>query len=209
MGKITVKNMPSKEEYEQQKRQKEKRREKEARKQQQMRIGRWFLIAAAILAVIAGSVWAISNSGAADVEEEDIISRNGIHRHSELSIVVNGEKQEIPANIGLGATQHNPVHTHDSDNVIHLEHSGLVTVDDIRLKQFFEVWGRQFSEKCIFDYCNTGEKQVKMFVNGERSEEFGEYILEDGDNIEIIYGTTTSDRNETPPDGAATTSSES
>src|SRR3989344_1406608 len=67
--------------------------------------------------------------------EGEILSRNGLHWHPELTIFAKGEKQEIPANLGIG-TVHNPMHTHDSSGVIHLEFRGVVRKDDLKLGRF-------------------------------------------------------------------------
>lgn len=121
-----------------------------------------------------------------EVAEAEIISRNGIHWHAELSITVSGEKENIPPGVGLGAI-HDPIHVHEADNVIHLEMSGLVHKDDIRLGKFFDVWGKRFSKDCIFDFCNGGAGSVKMFVNGQPNADFENYIMRDGDKMEIRY----------------------
>ena len=118
--------------------------------------------------------------------ESEIISRQGIHWHTEISITILGQKQVIPANIGLGITEQ-PIHTHGEDNKIHLEFTGLVKKDDIRLGRFFEIWDRTFSQDCIFTKCNGPEGKVKMLVNGEPNFEFENYIMRDKDKVEIIF----------------------
>lgn len=120
------------------------------------------------------------------VPESEIISRSGIHWHSKLTITVKGQKQEIPADIGIGAT-HRPIHTHDSTGVIHLEMQGLVRKDDTKLSQFFKIWGKEFNSNCIFDKCNGYEEKVKMSVNGKKNTEFENYHMKDKDKIEIHY----------------------
>lgn len=119
-------------------------------------------------------------------KEGDIITQRGIHWHAELKIIVKGQEQEIPANIGIGVT-HKPIHTHDADNVIHMEFDGLVMKDDVRLKHFFENWEKKFDGSCVFEFCNGNEGTVKMFVNGQPSNEFENYVMKDGDKIEIRY----------------------
>lgn len=118
--------------------------------------------------------------------DSDIISKNGLHWHPELTIVINGEKQEIPANIGIGVT-HQPIHTHDATGVIHMEISGLVRQDDIKLGRFFEIWGEEFNSNCIFDQCSGSEGKMKMLVNGKENTEFENYHMQDKDKIEISY----------------------
>lgn len=137
-----------------------------------------------ILVPIAGLVlYAVTRP---ETLEEDIISKKGLHWHPELSIEINGQKQEIPANLGLGIT-HNPIHTHDASGQIHLEMQGLVKKDDLRLGQFFKVWGKQFSSTCILDSCNGPDGNVKMLVNGQEDIEFENYQMKDMDKIEIKY----------------------
>lgn len=133
---------------------------------------------------IGGIGWFISTIPS--VPETDIIARQGLHWHSELSIVIEGEKQEVPADIGIGAT-HNPIHTHDASGVIHMEFSGLVKKDNLKLGQFFKIWNKQFNSNCIFDYCNSQERKIKMSVNGQPNADFENYIMRDQDKIEIIY----------------------
>lgn len=116
----------------------------------------------------------------------DIIARRGIHWHPHLSVKIRGEEILIPANIGL-AGAHFPVHTHDPDGIVHLEFSGVVREDDIRLKKFFEIWGKRFDRECILDSCVPGGHSLKMIVNGKENTEYGEYIMRDNDKIEIIY----------------------
>lgn len=111
------------------------------------------------------------------VPEGEFLSRRGLHWHPELAIFVNGEKQEIPANLGIGVT-HNPLHTHDSSGVIHLEFQGVVRRDDVKLDKFFEVWGKDFMEL---------GSSVTMTVNGEENTELQNYVMRDGDKIELHY----------------------
>lgn len=103
-----------------------------------------------------------------------------------LSIYINGEKKEIPANLGIGAI-HKPIHTHDATGVIHMEMQGLVTKEDTKLGNFFVIWGKQFNSNCIFDTCNGDVGTVKMTVNGQESYEFEDHLMKDGDKIEIRF----------------------
>ena len=134
---------------------------------------------ALIVIIVAGSVgsfvWYLATRP--PIPEEEILSRSGLHWHPELAIFVNGEKIEIPANLGIGAV-HNPMHTHDSSGVIHLEFQGVVRKDDLKLGRFFEVWNKDFMELGSF---------VKMTVNGEENAELQNYDMRDGDKIELRY----------------------
>ena len=129
--------------------------------------------------IIAGSigmfVWYIASRP--PVPEGEFISRRGLHWHPELAIFVDGEKQEIPANIGIGVT-HNPIHTHDTSGVIHLEFQGMVRQDDVGLGRFFELWGKNFMEFGSL---------VRMTVDGEENTELENYKMKDGKKIELRY----------------------
>lgn len=109
----------------------------------------------------------------------DILSRNGFHWHPEVTIYVKGEKQEIPANIGIGAV-HQPIHTHDDSNqgIVHMEFQGLVRKENATLGQFLKGWGKDI---------NSFGANVKMTVNGEENTELENYIMQDKDKIELRY----------------------
>ncbi|OHA04329.1 MAG: hypothetical protein A3J58_03035 [Candidatus Sungbacteria bacterium RIFCSPHIGHO2_02_FULL_52_23] len=134
---------------------------------------------ALIVIIVGGSigafVWYLATRP--PIPEGEILSRSGLHWHPELAIFVKGEKQEIPADLGIGAV-HNPMHTHDSSGVIHLEFQGVVRKDDLKLYRFFEVWGK--------DFMDIGSS-VKMTVNGEENAELQNYDMKDGDKIELRY----------------------
>lgn len=108
--------------------------------------------------------------------ESEIIARNGLHWHANLSVNIFGETQDIPAGLGLERLPHNPMHTHDRDGVIHMEFAGLVKENDLLLGNFFKIWRKTFPEG-----------QSKMLVNGKENSEFENYVMQDGDKIEIIF----------------------
>lgn len=138
---------------------------------------RWIAWSTLGIAVIGGLVWLVASQP--KTPESEIISRNGFHWHPELTIYVKGEKQEFPANIGVGAV-HQPIHTHDDakDGIVHLEFQGLVRKQDITLGQFFKSWGK--------DIGSFGAN-VKMTVNGQENTELGNYQMQDKDKIELRY----------------------
>lgn len=145
-------------------------------------------IALAIMVILVGGVFLLSRqqSQEAKVPQDQIVSRKGIHWHPRLTILIKGEKQEITKDIGIGAI-HQPIHTHDSSGILHMEMQGLVTIDDTKLDNFFKTWGKQFNSNCIFDKCNGSEGKVLMIVNGQENKEFDNYLMKDGDQIEIRY----------------------
>lgn len=168
-----------------------KRRQKEeerlrSRRQRKLKKFLWIIILVLIIGGgISALVWFLATRPS--IPESEIISKQGIHRHVELSISILGQKQGISDNIGIGFGGHNAIHTHGKDRIIHLEFSGLVKKDDIKLGRFFKVWGKTFNKDCIFDKCNGVEGELEMFVNGEQNFEFENYIMQDEDKIEIIF----------------------
>ena len=142
--------------------------------------------AAAVLLLVGGSLWSrsIANS------DPDVIASGGIHWHPQLSIYIKGVKQGIPANLGIGAQfastngydpqmQMAAVHTHDDLPLIHLEFmSGPVHKEDVRLGQFFKIWGK--------DMRSLGTN-MRMTVNGKTSTDYENYVMHDGDKIELNY----------------------
>jgi len=135
----------------------------------------WSLSGIFIVAAVAGLIWYLDQLPS--TPKSEIISRNGIHWHPELTIYVKGEKQEIPKDIGIGVV-HLPMHTHDDTGVIHLEFQGLVRKTDIKIGQFFKNWNK--------DMRSFGAN-MKMTVNGEENMEHENYIMQDKDKIELIY----------------------
>lgn len=167
-----------------------RRQEKEAERQRtaRRRTLRRFLKTGAIfvggLSAMGGIAWYIATWPR--ILEAEVVSRLGLHRHVDLRITIKGKQQDIPANLGIGVT-HNPIHTHERDGIVHLEFQGFVTTDDLRLREFFKVWGKRFNGNCIFNYCNGPGGNVTMLVNGVENRDFENYVMKDKDMIEIRY----------------------
>lgn len=132
------------------------------------------IIGSAVVVLLFGG---IGLSRSLQESDPDVLSRRGLHWHPLLVIYVKGEKIEIPQNIGLGAV-HQPVHTHDDLPVIHLEFSGMVRREDAMLGEFFRSWGR--------DMRSFGAN-MRMTVNDEENAEYENYVMHDGDRIELRY----------------------
>jgi len=134
-----------------------------------------FLIAGVVIVVLlVGGAWWSKN---APTDDPNVIARNGIHWHPSLKIYVGDELQTIPQNLGLVGV-HGPIHTHDDLPIIHLEFPARVTRDDTKLQRFFDVWSKDINE--------FGETFV-MTVNGDVNTQYGEYEMQDGDEIVLRY----------------------
>jgi len=162
------------------------------------------IVAAAVIAV--GAVTAgifYANKPKSNVAQTqltgDIVSKDGIHWHPKLTIYIKGQKQEVPANIGIGKQYSNSkwydsmmgmtdFHTHDNSGTLHWEvMDGPVTRDHVTLKAFFDVWGKPFSSTQILDAKNGTDGTVKMTVNGQPNTEFENYQVKDKDDIVIRF----------------------
>lgn len=126
-----------------------------------------------VLLLLGGSWWTKSLQS----KDSNVIATGGMHWHPQLEIYVKGVKQDIPANVGIGAV-HQPIHTHDDMPVLHLEFSGQVTKDDVKLGNFFRIWGK--------DMRSFGANMA-MTVNGEANTEFENYGMRDEDKIIIKF----------------------
>ncbi len=138
-----------------------------------------------VVLLVGVSLW--SSSWQSD--DPGMISRDGIHWHPQLEIFVDGEKVDIPANIGVGlqyvglptfdsGMRMTAIHTHDDTPAIHLEFPGRVREGDLTFGNFFRIWGK--------DMRSFGEN-MRMTVNGAPNTEFERHIMRDNDIIELHY----------------------
>lgn len=115
------------------------------------------------------------------------IPKGAIHWHPHVTLLIKGKSITIPANIGLESAVHKPVHTHETDNILHWEVS-VPTVKNMQLGYFFNtIWKKKLSSECILDYCNGPDGTVKMYVNGAENTEFDHYMPLDKDEIKIVF----------------------
>ena len=126
------------------------------------------------------------------------VPKKPIHWHPKLKIIINGEEQFIPSNIGIGIGNNmdnqisgmrmSPTHTHESDGTIHLENNKpWLKPETLTLGYFFKVWGKNLNNSCIFEYCDGEKGSLTMTVNGQLNYEFEKYIMHDKDEIIIEY----------------------
>ena len=88
-----------------------------------------------------------------------------LHHHIRLWIYVDGQPVVVPANIGLSPQAASPLHTHDETGLVHVESAD----PDFQpvLAQFMDVWGLYFTQTCLGDACNDGDRQLRVFLNGQ------------------------------------------
>jgi len=107
-----------------------------------------------------------------------------LHIHPTLEIEIFGEKQSIPAGIGITENGMRVIHTHDERGILHVESPFPYT---FQLKDFFTIWGKKLTDECIFEYCQDAENELKFYKNGIESELGTEMELYDKDLVRIVY----------------------
>lgn len=166
-----------------------------------IKIDKGMVIIGAAFVVLIGGIFVVATqqNGGDSSDGSYKLPKGPVHWHPKLTIYINGEKQVIPANVGLGSQyadspfydpmmQMTEIHTHATDGILHWElMHGAKSVDDLRLDNFFQVWGKTFNSECVFEYCNNDGKTAKMFVNGQPNSDYENYIVKDSDDIVIRY----------------------
>jgi hypothetical protein len=168
----------------------------------------YFIAALLVAAMVAGIVVVIAGGGnGSSVSSDDsfapqyegledrrteagvptMAEGGGEHFHPFLEVYVRGERIPVPANIGIDPAQPPEsmagLHTHDTTGTIHNEAGTGST-----LGQFFEVWGVDFSPSRLGPYQTSGEDKVRMWVDGQPSQNFGDLELADGQQIVVAFG---------------------
>lgn len=106
------------------------------------------------------------------------------HIHPSLEILINGEKQAIPTNIGVKADCMNALHTHGTSGEIHVESPQK---RDFTLADFFAVWGKPYSKDQILDSKTDDRYVIRETVNGQEVGDYENTVLKDKDKIVISY----------------------
>jgi hypothetical protein len=106
------------------------------------------------------------------------------HIHPYLQIIVNGQPQELPPQIGINNSCMNPLHTHDNTGKIHVESPEK---RDFTLADFFAVWKKTFTKDQILNYKVDEKHIIRQTINGVETKDFENTILHDGDQIIIYY----------------------
>ena|SRR3989338_876558 len=106
------------------------------------------------------------------------------HIHPSLSIVADGKKLEIPANVGVSPACLHPLHTHDNTGEVHVESP---EPRDFTLGDFFAVWEKPLSRTQVLDYVATSTHEIVMTVDGQPNAEFENLVLKDKQQIVLEY----------------------
>jgi hypothetical protein len=74
------------------------------------------------------------------------------HQHAYLNVTLNGQPFTVPANIGISEDCTRPLHTHDTDGVIHTE---MVKPTRLSLADFIKLWGLNLDDYNVKVYAKT------------------------------------------------------
>ncbi|MEU9125663.1 hypothetical protein AB0C96_38570 [Streptomyces sp. NPDC048506] len=110
------------------------------------------------------------------------------HIHAHLDVLVNGKPVSVPADIGIDqqAQKISPLHTHDTNGVIHIESPVKATFS---LGQFMTEWNVALTRNSIGGLKAGGGKEFHAYVNGKEipgnpaAVEFKAH-----DEIALVYG---------------------
>jgi hypothetical protein len=143
----------------------------------------------------SGPPWPANNAASLQLRLREIglqpLREEGqvLHIHQHLDLWVDGRKVTVPAQIGIhaGGGFISDLHTHETDGIMHVESPTRRT---FTLGQFFAVWGLPLSADCIGSLCETGARQLRVWVNGkEVTTDPMRIVLAEHQEIAIAYGT--------------------
>lgn len=167
-----------KQSYDEMRMQEIKEKEKSTRNQKVKKYTKAILWILGTVLILGGGSWYLAQSGFFSYDPLDLCVQHtgaGMHIHPHLKIFVKEVETKIPANIGVSPSCMRPVHTHDNSGTLHLEFPNRTNVP---LESFFKIWEKSFSE------LGTNPK---MKVNGAENTEMENYIMRDGDQIELFF----------------------
>ncbi|MEK7281343.1 MAG: hypothetical protein AAB037_03200 [Chloroflexota bacterium] len=108
-----------------------------------------------------------------------------MHLHTKLSIFVDGQPQTVSANIGILPGCHRPLHTHDTDGIIHVESH---VVRDYTLGDFFKTWGKELSPEQALSYRAADGYTIRAKAGGADVTDLAGLMLKD--SLEIVISIT-------------------
>jgi hypothetical protein len=111
-----------------------------------------------------------------------------VHFHVYLDIVVNGQAEPVPAEIGIGARALSPLHTQDASGIVHIEAPQAAR---FTLGQLFTEWNVRLSGSCVGGVCADAGRRLQLFINGvPYPGDPTQLVLAAHQEIAILYGPT-------------------
>ena len=109
-----------------------------------------------------------------------------VHYSVHLDIFDAGQKEIVPAGVGLTATCDYWVHTRDTSGVIRIEAPASQAHTQFTLDDFFSVWGQPLSSNQVAQYTVQSGQQLIVFLNGKRySGDPGKIVLKPHEDIAL------------------------
>ncbi len=177
-----------------------------------MHLAIWLVLIALVFFTVFNAVysaWPGEKKAAASRLEVELVASTStrparelqLHVHPRIAIEVFGVERAIPAGVGitignnidndLSGALLSPVHTHEADNVLHVEvvdEAAALPRGVLTLGYFFnKLWGQRFNSQCIFEYCVDDRHSLKMFVDGAESSEFDAHSLLEDEEVQIVF----------------------
>ena len=118
-----------------------------------------------------------------------------------LKIIIDGTPVDIPGDVGVDADGKNlaTIYTTDDQGTLQISRvDGKPITQHVTLGDFFDTWRTNagvagnnadavFHDGQILGYAAGGDYRIQMFVNGQADRRFDEYVVQDGDEIVIVY----------------------
>ncbi|NUW37230.1 hypothetical protein HTZ77_38370 [Nonomuraea sp. SMC257] len=109
------------------------------------------------------------------------------HYHAHLSVFVDGDEVEVPADIGIVGEEMSPLHTHDDRGVIHVEPHTKGEV--FTLGQLFKQWGVTLSATQIGSLRAGAGRTLAAEVNGVPvTGDPAAIVVKAHEQIALVYG---------------------
>ena len=117
------------------------------------------------------------------------------HEHTNFAVFLNGVQFNFnQSKYMINITDHDSsiVHMHDlNGGVIHIEAPGMT------LSFFLKTLGMSINSTCFVTdsgtiYCNSGDRTLKVYLNGVKSNDYDKLALHDLDKILIAFGNDSS-----------------
>lgn len=130
---------------------------------------------------------------------EELVLGDKVHEHIDLKVYLSDEQLDL-SQAKYQESADNPlepsVHMHDGNGeVVHKHRDGAT------LGLFFSSLGMNLREDCLITdegkrFCNDINNELRFFVNGQASDQFASYELNDLDRVLISYGPKSGDLTE-------------
>lgn len=114
-----------------------------------------------------------------------------VHEHANIAVYLDGSRLDLSA-AKYQSSKNNPLstaaHLHDGNGDVTHKHRKGAT-----LGYFFDSIGMRYDGTCFetdsgAEYCDSADKKLRMYVNGQAVTERGDYEFTDLDRILITYG---------------------